>query len=195
MENILKTLTLEDLAKIRILSFKKDTILFNEGDECQNISIVKDGKVNIVSYTLEGKEIIYRQLNEGEMFGNNLIFSSHPSYRGDVVAKSDGILFMIEKDKLLSIMMSNKNFLEAYLSEASNFSMELNKDIKLLTFNNAEDRVLYLLSLSKNRLEYNSVTDLAKRLFLTREATSRALHKLEAEKLIKIGPKVIVKQN
>ena len=195
MENILKTLTLEDLAKIRILSFKKDTILFNEGDECQNISIVKDGKVNIVSYTLEGKEIIYRQLNEGEMFGNNLIFSSHPHYRGDVVAKSDGILFMIEKDKLLSIMMSNKNFLEAYLSEASNFSIELNKDIKLLTFNNAEDRVLYLLSLSKNRLEYNSVTDLAKRLFLTREATSRALHKLEAEKLIKIGPKVIVKQN
>ena len=195
MENILKTLTLEDLAKIRILSFKKDTILFNEGDECQNISIVKDGKVNIVSYTLEGKEIIYRQLNEGEMFGNNLIFSSHPNYRGDVVAKSDGILFMIEKDKLLSIMMSNKNFLEAYLSEASNFSIELNKDIKLLTFNNAEDRVLYLLSLSKNRLEYNSVTDLAKRLFLTREATSRVLHKLEAEKLIKIGPKVIVKQN
>ena len=195
MENILKTLTLEDLAKIRILSFIEDTILFNEGDECQNISIVKDGKVNIVSYTLEGKEIIYRQLNEGEMFGNNLIFSSHPNYRGDVVAKSDGILFMIEKDKLLSIMMSNKNFLEAYLSEASNFSIELNKDIKLLTFNNAEDRVLYLLSLSKNRLEYNSVTDLAKRLFLTREATSRALHKLEAEKLIKIGPKVIVKQN
>ena len=195
MENILKTLTLEDLAKIRILSFKKDTILFNEGDECQNISIVKDGKVNIVSYTLEGKEIIYRQLNEGEMFGNNLIFSSHPNYRGDVVAKSDGILFMIEKDKLLSIMMSNKGFLEAYLSEASDFSMGLNKDIKLLTFNNAEDRVLYLLSLSKNRLEYNSVTDLAKRLFLTREATSRVLHKLEAEKLIKIGPKVIVKQN
>lgn len=195
MENILKTLTLEDLSKIHILSFKKDTILFNEGDECSNISIVKDGKVNIVSYTLEGKEIIYRQLNEGEMFGNNLIFSSHPIYRGDVVAKTDGIIFMIEKDKLLAIMMSNKNFLEAYLSEASDFSIELNKDIKLLTFNNAEDRVLYLLSLSKNRLEYNSVTDLAKRLFLTREATSRVLHKLEAEKLINIGPKVIVKQN
>ena len=195
MENILKTLTLEDLAKIRILSFKKDTILFNEGDECKNISIVKDGKVNIVSFTLEGKEIIYRQLNEGEMFGNNLIFSDHPIYRGDVVAKSDGILFLVGKEELLNIMMSNKVFLQAYLGEASNFSMELNKDIKLLTFNNAEDRILYLLSLSQNHLEYNSVTDLSKRLFLTREATSRALHKLEAQNLIKIGPKVIVKQN
>ena len=193
MENILKTLTLEDLAKIRILSFKKDTILLNEGDECQNISIVKDGKVNIVSYTLEGKEIIYRQLNEGEMFGNNLIFSSHPNYRGDVVAKSDGILFMIEKDKLLSIMMSNKNFLEAYLSEASNFSIELNKDIKLLTFNNAKERIIYYLEINNGTISYKSVTKLAKILFLSREVTSRTIHMMAANNEIKLEAKKIVK--
>ena len=191
--NILEKLNKSEIEKTQIKKLTKGEILYSEGDVCEYIGIIKSGHLQIVSYLEDGKEIIYNDLDKNKIFGNNLIFSSNPFYRGDIIAKQDTEVCLISKKVLLELFKENQDFLVAYLEEQSNFGKQLNLQIKLLTFNNVKDRVLYFLSINKNTIKYKSITDLANKLFLSRESVSRELHKLANEKIIKISGKEIVK--
>lgn len=191
--NILEKLNKSEVEKTQIKKLTKGEILYSEGDVCEYIGIIKSGHLQIVSYLEDGKEIIYNDLDKNKIFGNNLIFSSNPFYRGDIIAKQDTEVCLISRKVLLELLKENQDFLLAYLEEQSNFGKQLNLKIKLLTFNNVKDRVLYFLSINKNTIKYKSITDLANKLFLSRESVSRELHKLANEKIIKISGKEIVK--
>ena len=127
------------------------------------------------------------------MFGNNLIFSSNPVYRGDVVANKESYLYLIDKEKLISLLKTNEEFLLAYLQTQSDFGKDLNLNIKLLTLNNAKERILYYLKTNDDKLVYKTITELAKRIYLTREVLSRSLHELERDHVISIKDKIITK--
>ena len=191
--NILETLSEKELNNIKLIKLKKDEILFMEDDVCNSVGIVKKGELKIVSYLENGTEVIYNVLSKSNIFGNNLIFSSEPIYRGDVVAKEETEVYLVDKATLVSILIDNEKFLLAYLQAQSDFGKQMNLNIKLLTFNNAKDRILYYLDINKNKIAFKSVADLANKLFLTREATSRELHKLEKDKIIVISAHRITK--
>ena len=193
MKNLLETLTKEEKLKLKIVHLTKDAILFSEGEICEYVGLVFRGELKIVSYLEDGKEIIYNIVKEKQMFGNNLIFSSNPVYRGDVVANKESYLYLIEKEKLISLLKSNEEFLMAYLQTQSDFGKDLNLNIKLLTLNNAKERILYYLKTNGDKLEYKTITELAKRIYLTREVLSRTLHELERNHVISIKDKIITK--
>lgn len=163
-------------------SYKKGETLFFENDLCTKIGFVSEGEIAIKSYLSYGKEIVYNTIKKGQMFGNNLLFSSNPHYRGDVVAEQNCEIFFINKDKIIQLLQNNKELLESYLNEQSDFSKTLNLKIKLLTISSASDRFLYFISINKGEINYKSVTKLANDLYLTRESLSRTI-----QKLVKIG--------
>lgn len=165
-------------------SYKANEILFYENDICNSLGIVLEGEIKIASMTFKGNEVIYNSLTKGKMFGNNLIFSNDNKYRGDVKTTKNSKVALIDKDNLVLILMNNKAFLEEYLAIQSEFTKSLNTKIKLLTFDNAKERLLYYLFINDNRIIYKNVTYLAKQLYLSREATSRLLSLLEKESII-----------
>ena len=175
--NIFDCLTNKERKSLKQITLKKDEILFHEEEKCEKVGIVIKGLLNIVSYSLNGTEIVYNVLKEGQMFGNNLLFSSHPYYKGSVIAKEKSVVVLIDKISLLTLFNSNQEFLVRYLSFNSDFSISLNQQIKLLSLNNAEERLLYFLK-DKKMAKIESVSSLAKSLFLSREATSRLLTKM-----------------
>lgn len=173
--NILELLNTNQY-KIKKLS--KDSTLFHEDDECKYIGIIIKGKVKISSYLSNGNEVIFNQLVENDIFGNNLIFSSNPRYKGDIIAMQNSEIALIEKNELINILSNNKGFLLEYLKIQSNFSKTLNNKIKLLSINSAEERLYYYLHINSDEIEFDSVSDLSKDLYLSREATSRLISKL-----------------
>ena len=177
---LFELLTKEDIKLSRLLKYKKEQILFNEDDECLYVGIVIKGEIKIASFTLTGQEIVYNIVKEGQMFGNNLIFSNYPHFRGTVIASSDGELILISKENLLKILQSNLSFLEAYLSSQAEFSKRLNNTIKLLSLSSAEERLLYYLK-QNNPLKIKSISSLSESLYLSREATSRLVSKMVKE--------------
>ena len=190
MKNILQILKKHE-KMIERQSYKKGETLFIEGDECTRIGIVSFGEISIKSFFSNGKEVVYNSLHQGQMFGNNLIFSSNPHYRGDVVAESDSEVFFIDKESLMSILQNDIEFLNRYLTEQSDFSKTLNLKIKLLTIPAAQDRLIYYLTINKGKIYYKSVTKLADELYLTRESLSRTIKKLKENKTIKVDQKTI----
>ena len=193
MSNLLETLTKEELSKVIIVSLIKEQILFNEGDQCESVGIVMEGEIEIVSYSYGGKEIIFNHLYPGMVFGNNLIFSSNPIYKGSVIAKKPAKVALIYKNTLISILKSNNVFLLKYLQYQSDMGKDLNGKIKLLSLDNAEERFFYYLHSQNGIIAFQSITKLAAVLSLQRETLSRLISRLVNEKKI-IRDKHYIKQ-
>lgn len=191
MKNILNTLSIDELNLFSKKDIKKGEILYHEGEKCHEIGIVNSGSLIITSYSPNGQEIIYNSLNSGGMFGNNLIFSTNPFYKGDVLATEDSHIYIINKDKLIKLLMSNNDFLENYLHYQSDISIKLNMTIKLLSFSSIEDRFFYFLSMHNNVYTYKSISELARILHVSREALSRLITKLKKDNNIIVISKTI----
>lgn len=184
--SILNYLNTKQLERFRKRSFKKGEILFHERDYCDEISFVIKGEIRISSYSLSGSEIVYNVIKSGGIFGNNLAFSSRKEYRGNVIGSQDGEILIAKRDDLLEILQENKEFLNAYLKVEADTVKELNSKLKINSFGSAEERLDYLFYINNGSIKFSSVSNLARELFLSREVTSRLIHRLEKEKKIKI---------
>ena len=163
----------------------KNSIVYHEGDLCENIGIVVSGKIDIVSYSFEGKEQIINTLKAGEIFGNNLLFSSEPIYRGDVIAKEKSVIAFINKENLIFLLQNNQEFLTLYLKAQSDKAKALTARIQLLSFTNAEERLFYYASKNDGVITFKNVTTLAATIGVQRETLSRLLTSLIKRHLIK----------
>ena len=163
----------------------KNSIIAHEGDVCENIGIIVSGKIDIVSYAFKGKEMLLNSLKAGDIFGNNLIFSSDPVYRGDVIAKETCVIAFINKENLVFLLQNNQDFLKLYLQAQSDFGKSLNARIQLLSFTNAEERLFYYASKNDNVIIFKNVTALAAQIGIQRETLSRLLTSLVNRHLIK----------
>ena len=163
----------------------KNSVIAHEGDLCENVGVIVSGKVDIISYAFKGKEMLLNSLKAGDVFGNNLIFSSDPVYRGDVVAKEKCVIAFINKENLVYLLQNNKEFLNLYLQAQSDFGKSLNARIQLLSFTNAEERLFYYASKNDNVIVFKNVTSLAQTIGIQRETLSRLLTSLVKRHLIK----------
>ena len=190
--NILSLLSKKEEKYLNIKEYTPNTTIFKEGDECFNVGIIIEGSIKIVSYSLLGNELIFNVLYKDQIFGNNLLFSSLPFYKGNVITTSNTTIAYINKNDLLKILKNNTDFLEEYLKIQSDFGKELNSKIKLLSFNNAKERLLFFLEENNGSYEFKTISSLAKELNLERESLSRTITKLIKEKIIYRDGKLLV---
>ena len=163
---------------------RKGETLFYENDLCHHIGIIKDGRLIITSFLENGRQIIYNRLHKGEMFGNNLVFSGDPRYKGDVIAEEDSEVYLIEKEDLLHLLQENEALLKEYLKIQADAGKDLHGKIRLLSFEAAEDRFNYWMHEHGGQIEITSISSLAEDLHLSRETLSRLLSRLEKENRI-----------
>lgn len=182
---LLNVLSKKEHQMVKGYQIAKGNIIFHEGDACESIGIIISGKVDIVSYSFQGKEMLINSLKAGEIFGNNLLFSSSPIYKGDVVAKEKSVVAFINRENLVNLLQNNQEFLELYLQAQSDKAKLLTARIQLLSFPNAEERLFYYASKNHNVIEYKNVTTLAATIGVQRETLSRLLTSLIERHLIK----------
>lgn len=188
--------TIDPLTIGKTISYSNNDMIFNEGKICEEISIIISGKVIITTITLSEKEEVITILNKGEVFGDLLIFSTNPYYLGNVTSIGKTKLLLINKANFVKLLLSNKTFLENYLSFISNKAQMIKQKEKLLTHKKINDRLLYYFSqeAKKNKINeiyYKSITDLARILSLPRPSVSRAITNLEKKGFLKKNPKSI----
>jgi len=182
---LLNVLNKEEHKLVKGYQVAKNNVIFHEGDVCETIGIIISGKVDIISYSFEGKELLINSLKAGEIFGNNLIFSSEPVYRGDVIAQEKSVIAIINKENLVYLLQNNKDFLYLYLKAQSDKAKLLTSRIQLLSLVNAEERLFYYASKNDNVIVYKNVTTLAATIGVQRETLSRLLTSLIKRHLIK----------
>ncbi len=159
-------------------------ILFNEGKPCDKIGVVIKGELIISTITYNEKEETFNTIKEGEMFGDLLIFSKNPVYLGDVVAKRKTSVIIISKQKLITLLSTDEEFLNIYMGIICNKAVDIKKQAKLLSHKNIEDRILFYLKLKdtgNHIIKYDTITNLSMELSLPRPSVSRSLSNLEVK--------------
>lgn len=169
--------------------YNRGDIIFSTNEECNKIGIILKGHIIITSITYQEKEETISSLYENEVFGNFLIFSSHPFYLGDIIADKKSTIVFITKNELLYLMKNNNIFMNEFLKEMSDNAIDIKQQNKLLAHKNIKDRILYYfntLSAKQNSktIIVPSITKLALKLSLPRPSVSRELTNLVNEGLI-----------
>lgn len=169
---------------MEVISLPSKKILFKENEICKKVGIILSGELNIVSYSFKGNEIAYAKLKSGDIFGDHLIFSTNPRYKGNVIARTKSTIGFITKDNFIKLLSSNPSLLEEYLKKEAENTLNLNNQIKILSFDNALEKLMFYLSINDNEIKYQSVSSLARTLNLRRETLSRLLSELIRKKVI-----------
>lgn len=166
---------------INPIIYNQGNIVFNEGDNCQYLGYLIKGKITISTLSFNDKEEIISNINEGDFFGQFLLFNDENNkYLGDVISTKKSLVALINKELLNEIMMKNKTFLNAYLSIISEEAYKIKQQVKLFSHKKNVDRIIYYLKNNTidNKIDIKSVSALAKVLNLPRENVSRIINKL-----------------
>lgn len=193
--SILNLLSNEEINKyIRFLNYDSNQVVFNEGKECNGIGIVIEGEILIKTYTYNVKEEIITVIKEKNLFGQYLLFSSNNTYLGLGVATRKTKVAYISKINLLSLLSTNKNFLEAYMKVICDEAVKIKQQAKLFAHKNIRDRIMYyLMTKQKDKKVYiKSVTNLSNILSIPRPSVSRELSNMEIEGIINRENKYII---
>lgn len=190
--NSIKLLNIiEDLIDVKplIKNYKKNEIIFYEGNNCEYISLIIKGIVTIEKQDIENNKI-FSILHECDLFGNTLIHSSLKTYLGNVISLSSSEILQIPFRILLNLL-NNCDFLLEYLKLLSDSRIEDKERITLLIEPNLEKRIISMLDIEDGKLYFKTIDSLAKYLACSREHLSRTLKKMKNDKLIFINKNLI----
>lgn len=184
-----ESLATEELRDIRnriiIKKVKKNEVILYEEDTNKFMYEILAGRVKIVQYTEEGKEIIIAIHNTGDSFGEISLIDSKTTPAA-VLALEDTTVAIISKEIFYSLIYSHKKVLENLLKMLCSRIRENIDNIKILNFNNASQRIR--MSLFKLSQEHGEETpegvvlniklthqDIANMTGLTRETVTRVI--------------------
>lgn len=173
-----------------ICEYGKDDIVFSEGDECNALSIVLEGMVEIQRIDVLGKILSVVQLTPGNTFGEVLIFSDKNFYPMTVISKSYTAVLHLKKDQVISLCKNNSSFLSEYLRLISNKALILNLKLKEVTLKTIRQKICdFLLQQYKKQKNLNiklyiTKKDWADKIGVQRPSLSRELIKMKEEGII-----------
>ncbi len=174
-------------SKFKKVYYKKNDIIFNEGDICTHIGLVESGNITISTYTYNEKEYQINSISENGIFGQFIIFNN-THFLGTAIATKNTTVIYISKNELLDLLQ-NKIFSENYLTIISNINLRIQEKIKLLSQKEIRDKIMFLL-LENKKLTGKSIyffetkEQLALYLNITRPSLSRELSNMKKDKLI-----------
>ena len=176
-----------DTNKYKKVTYKKNQIVFNEGDSCKYIGLVENGSITITTYTYNEKEYEINNITDNGIFGQFIIFNSL-KYLGTGIATKNTTVIQLTKNDLLELL-KNKSFSENYLKLISNINLKIQQKIKLLSQKEIREKIMFLLLENKkltnsNTFYFDTKEKLALFLNITRPSLSRELINMKKDNLI-----------
>lgn len=186
-ETIVKNL---NSGKFKIVSYNKNNIIHFEGEKCQKLEIILNGKVVVERIDESGKLLTISGFYKDDILGGNLLFSKKPYYPMTVSTRLPTVILEIDKDVLFELFCSNAIFLRTYLEFISDHASMLGDKIKNYANKTIRENIMsYLIYETKkqnsNHIKLNiSKKALAEKMGVQRTSLSRELAKMKREGLI-----------
>ena len=191
-------LSVEDLEKITEISierrYKKNMMVFMEGEPGDAFYYVKSGKVKIYRSYEDGREHIVHILGEGDVFGEATLFSGI-AYPASASVYEDSVIGVIKNSDLEKLISQSPGLSLKIIKLLASKLVQAQHKIRDLTFNDVFSRTAaQLLKLADDHgkqtdegIKINiplSRQELADMAGTTRETVSRVLSKFRKEKFI-----------
>ena len=179
-----------------IKSYKKGEVIANQGEKCNSLSVVIDGKAVIQTIYENGKVLTLSYFNVSDVFAEALLFSKEKEYPATVMAFENCKVLSFPKKSVLCIIQKNTKFTENILELLSQKIVILNRKINLIELDSIRRKICKLLLDNYKRnntfsLKISSKKDLAEELGIPRPSLSRELINMRDMGLIDFSLKEI----
>jgi len=125
--------------------YKKGESVSFEGDNCDHLSIIMDGEVELQNILPSGRIFTLASLSKGDIFGEAILFSSKHQYPISITATKNVELANISKEEILKGFSINNKLMENYLSLLSNKLTMLNRRAKFLSLDSIRQKIATFL--------------------------------------------------
>jgi CRP-like cAMP-binding protein len=138
------------LAKVgtgkRILVYRKDQIIFSQGEVADTIFYLQKGGVKIVVLSDQGKEAVVGILEPGQFFGEGCM-NGHSLRIATSTATEESLITSISKSAMIAVLHDEPKFSELFVAYLLTRNSRVEDDLIDQLFNSSEKRLARLLLL------------------------------------------------
>ncbi|MDB9755772.1 response regulator [Winogradskyella sp.] len=176
--------------------FNKRTVLYREGNIANSLYFIQSGAVKTYKTTEKGKEFVTGLNGSGHFVGQLSLLSDHASYIESAAIIEDAELYEIPKSDLTTLLHTNKDVANKFVSLISNNLVEVQDHMVNIAFGTVRQRVAKaLLDIDKQHILLNNEDqgigiareDFAGLIGTATETAIRMLTEFKDEGLITIG--------
>jgi CRP/FNR family cyclic AMP-dependent transcriptional regulator len=141
------------LAKIgegrSIGKYRKDQIVFSQGDPADAVFYIQKGKVKITVVSEQGKEAVVAILGTNEFFGEGCL-AGQVQRIASVATLTDSVIVRLEKAAIVRVIHQEPAFSEMFIAHLVGRGIRVEADLVDQLFNSSEKRLARLLLLLAN---------------------------------------------
>ncbi len=204
-DEILATLA----TQLHIKEYKKNETVVLKGQPSSELFFLFKGRLKVVDYSENGKEIAFMHINAGSHFGELALIDSKPRSASIVTTEPSMVAYLPSTDAK-KLMYTNPSVSEKLLTQLASIIRQNNERIMLLGSASATNRINILLLKYAKQDDQNLIieklptqNEIATMTNTTRETVSRTLAQLtekglikkEGKRIIIISPKELEKLN
>jgi CRP/FNR family transcriptional regulator, dissimilatory nitrate respiration regulator len=172
-------------ALIKYQKLANGQTLFYKGDVTQAAFWLETGQLRLLHYTSDGQAVNHYRVRAGESFAEVALFLN--TYDCTAIAEAPSRVASLPKQAVLEALRQSPDLAETIMKQLAWRLHQTKVLLELRSIRSARDRVLHYLKLSADQLSIQidqPLKSLAEDLALTPETLSRALTRLEEERVI-----------
>jgi len=180
--------------KYSIRPYKKNELIFRQGDLCDALNILMSGSVKTEMITESGNLMGIEIIKAPRPLAPAFLFSDNNRFPVDVTSLEEVEILRIPKDEVIRLMTSRPDFMQQFLTHNANRTQFLTNRLQLLSIKTIKGKIAHFLLEQANEegktftLNRNQ-TELADFFGVARPSLARSLSEMVQEGLISIKNK------
>ena len=177
-----------------IKTYKKNKILFRQGDLCDALYILVTGSVKTEMITENGNLLGVEIINAPRPLAPAFIFSSNNRFPVDVTAIENVEVIRIPKVEVMRLMNEHLDFMQQFLQHSANRTQFLTNRLQLLSIKTIKGKIAHFLleQAGEEGLTFTinrNQTELAEFFGVARPSLARSLSEMIEDKVIEVNKK------
>lgn len=178
--------------------YTKNSIIYMQNEKCKSLDVILEGTISIQKIDSEGNMLSINDFTNGDIIGENLLFSIKNVYPMTIIAKTDVEILHINRDLILLLCQDNKSFLLGFLQSLSSKALILSDKIMSLSMKTLRQCIIDFLlfeyyAQGSTEIKLNMTKkDLAEKFGVQRSSLSRELNKMRKDGFIDFNSKYII---
>jgi CRP/FNR family cyclic AMP-dependent transcriptional regulator len=130
-----------------ILRYRKNKAIFKQGEPCDAVFYIQEGRVKLTVLSTQGKEATIALLGAGDFLGESCITSDQPLRMSSAKTITDCSVLRIEKAVMLKVLHAEHAFSDLFVMYLVSRNNRIQEDLVDQLFNSAEKRLARTLLL------------------------------------------------
>src|ERR1700731_1643066 len=129
--------------------YRKDQIVFSQGDPADAVFYIESGKVKVTVVSEQGKEAVVAILGTNDFFGEGCL-AGQAQRIATVATMTDSAIVRLEKAAIVRVIHQEPAFSEMFIAHLLGRTIRIEADLVDQLFNSSEKRLARLLLLLAN---------------------------------------------